>query len=183
MQAEDKPQLARRVVTGVGADGRSRIDSDAEAGPWVRRPHGPLIMDLWRVEILPTPVSSVDAATENVILAPPRHGAVVRTTVFPPDRTITPEARAAYDAQIAEIYGPQDTISTPTSGMHTTMHATCTVDVMTVIDGEIWAVMEDGECRLGPGDTIVQRGTRHAWQNRGEIPATVVTTMLAATRE
>lgn len=37
-----------------------------------------------------------------------------------------------------------------------------------------------GRSCLRQGDTIVQRGTRHALQNRSEHPVTVVTTMLPA---
>ena len=34
----------------------------------------------------------------------------------------------------------------------------------------------------GKGDTMVQRGTWHAWSNRSDRPVTVVTTMLPAKR-
>jgi uncharacterized cupin superfamily protein len=62
------------------------------------------------------------------------------------------------------------------------MHQTETIDVMTVIDGELCALMEDGETVLKAGDTMVQRGTRHAWRNRTDRPTTVVTIMMPATR-
>jgi quercetin dioxygenase-like cupin family protein len=53
---------------------------------------------------------------------------------------------------------------------------------MTVLDGEVYAVLEEGETLLRAGDTMIQRGTRHAWSNRSDHPVTVVTTMLPATR-
>jgi hypothetical protein len=40
--------------------------------------------------------------------------------------------------------------------------------------------MESGETLLRAGDTLVQRGTTHAWSNRTGEPATVVSVMIAA---
>jgi len=53
------------------------------------------------------------------------------------------------------------------------MHQTDSIDVVTVISGEIWAVVQTGETLLKAGDTIIQRGTRHAWRNRSDAPCTV----------
>ena len=39
------------------------------------------------------------------------------------------------------------------------MHQTDTIDVVTVISGEIWAMVETGETLVRAGDTVVQRGT------------------------
>ena len=41
-----------------------------------------------------------------------------------------------------------------------------TVDLAVVLSGEVYAVLEEGEVRLGVGDTFVQRGTVHGWSNR-----------------
>ena len=46
-------------------------------GTWVRRPTGALVMDLWRVD-LPVSVDAASTATDEVVLQPPLHGAVVR---------------------------------------------------------------------------------------------------------
>jgi quercetin dioxygenase-like cupin family protein len=60
------------------------------------------------------------------------------------------------------------------------MHTTDTVDVIVVISGQLHAVLEDTETVLNPGDCLIQRGTRHAWSNRTNAPATFVATMLSA---
>ena len=181
MTDNDEPTLARVVLTGVGSDGRSTIASDGPARPWVKRPTGTLVMDLWRADELPIPVDASSTATDEVVLAPPPRGVVVRTTVFPPDSSIAPEAAAAYAAAMKDIYGAAGN-SDPVAPAIPGMHSTETIDVMTVVDGEIWAVMEDGETVLRTGDTMIQTGTRHAWQNRSDRPTTVVTTMLPASR-
>ena len=61
-------------------------------------------------------------------------------------------------------------------------HRTDTVDVVTVVSGEVYAVLESGETLLRQGDSLVQRGTMHAWHNRSESPALVASIMVAAVR-
>jgi hypothetical protein len=34
-------------------------------------------------------------------------------------------------------------------------------------------LLDDSEVVLGPGDVLVQRGTNHAWSNRGTTPAKI----------
>lgn len=46
------------------------------------------------------------------------------------------------------------------------MHRTSSLDIGVVIEGEMELVLDGGERqRLYPGDTVVQRGTNHAWRN------------------
>jgi quercetin dioxygenase-like cupin family protein len=52
------------------------------------------------------------------------------------------------------------------------MHRTDTLDFVTVVSGELVLALEDGdEATLGPGDTVIQRGTTHAWRNKTDRPA------------
>jgi mannose-6-phosphate isomerase-like protein (cupin superfamily) len=50
---------------------------------------------------------------------------------------------------------------------HAMMHRTQSVDYAVVISGEIDMLLDDSEVHLKVGDVLVQRGTRHAWVNRG----------------
>ena len=51
------------------------------------------------------------------------------------------------------------------------MHTTSTIDFEVVLDGEVELELDDGaRVRLGPGDTVVQNGTRHRWSNPGSVP-------------
>lgn len=66
-------------------------------------------------------------------------------------------------------------------GMDAPMHATPTIDYITVLDGAIDLELEDGsEIHLQRGDTCVQRGTRHAWHNRGSVPFRMAVVMIGA---
>ena len=62
------------------------------------------------------------------------------------------------------------------------MHQTETIDIVTVISGEIWAVVETGETLVRAGDTVVQRGTWHAWRNRSQAPCTVMAVHISVLR-
>ncbi len=52
-------------------------------------------------------------------------------------------------------------------GNQGTMHRTETLDYVIVLAGEIDMVMDDSTVHLRAGDTLIQRGTNHAWFNRG----------------
>ena len=48
------------------------------------------------------------------------------------------------------------------------MHRTETIDYVIVMQGELDMDMDDSTVRLKAGDVMVQRGTHHAWVNRGK---------------
>ena len=60
------------------------------------------------------------------------------------------------------------------------MHTTQSVDIGVVLDGQLVLELDDGEVLLGPGDVIVQNGTRHAWRNRSDRNCTMAFVMIGA---
>ena len=65
-------------------------------------------------------------------------------------------------------------------GNHPHMHRTETVDYVIVIEGEIEMDMDDSTVKLKAGDIMVQRGTNHAWANRGKMRARVAFVLVDA---
>jgi uncharacterized cupin superfamily protein len=53
------------------------------------------------------------------------------------------------------------------------MQQTRTLDFCLVLEGEVTLVLETSEVELRAGDTVVQRGTSHAWSNRSAKPCVV----------
>jgi hypothetical protein len=49
-------------------------------------------------------------------------------------------------------------------GSETPMHHTDTLDLETVVSGEVDLLLDDGAHRLGPGDLVVLAGVDHAWR-------------------
>ncbi len=48
------------------------------------------------------------------------------------------------------------------------MHRTKTIDYAIVLSGEIDMLLDDTDLHLKAGDVVMQRGTNHAWVNRGD---------------
>lgn len=61
-------------------------------------------------------------------------------------------------------------------------HSTETIDYVTVLDGEVWLETDEQETRLSKFDVVVQRGTRHAWRNKSDAPATLSVVLIGARR-
>jgi quercetin dioxygenase-like cupin family protein len=59
------------------------------------------------------------------------------------------------------------------------MHRSETLDLMVVLDGQIALGLDDGEATLGPGDSVIQRGTVHRWRVVGESPCTYLSVLVS----
>ncbi|MDA1279453.1 MAG: cupin domain-containing protein [Chloroflexi bacterium] len=59
-------------------------------------------------------------------------------------------------------------------------HTTETLDLITVLLGEVDLELDEDVTRLRAGDCIVQRGTRHRWVNRGNVPCVLSGVIIAA---
>jgi quercetin dioxygenase-like cupin family protein len=60
------------------------------------------------------------------------------------------------------------------------MHRTETIDYVIVIEGEIDMDMDASTVTLKAGDIMIQRGTNHAWANRGDKRARVAFVLIDA---
>jgi quercetin dioxygenase-like cupin family protein len=66
--------------------------------------------------------------------------------------------------------------------MHPGMHTTDTVDFDLVLSGKVYLVLDDGaEVLLKAGDSVVQNGTRHAWENRSSKDCVIAVALIGAT--
>ncbi|WP_052668440.1 cupin domain-containing protein [Nitriliruptor alkaliphilus] len=166
---------SRVVVAGLNEDGRSAVVVDEVAQTRAPTPVV-TINDVWQVDAVPCPVLGDSTLSGTLDLVPPKGGVLVRVAAFPPDAEW--QDGGGYDEAFSAVGAEEAAVDGEDAGFH----ATDTVDVGTVVAGELHAVLEDGEVLLRPGDTFVQRGTRHAWSNRGDEPAIVVFTMVSATR-
>ncbi len=168
----------RRVVTGHDARGRSIFVSDGPSPHVLTIPGRPdfALTNLWVTDGAPASnAGSADAADGPVVLEPPRNGAIFRVVEFPPDR-----APGGFDRKAAFAAMGAHHAMDPDASRHPGMHKTDTVDFAIVLSGEIWALMDEGETLLRAGDTLVQRGTNHAWSNRSDQPCLVAFILVSA---
>jgi len=163
----------RRVVTGHDAAGRAVVLIDGAApNAKVRKATGLTSTLLWVTDASPADNSgSADAADREIGVAPPDRGSIFRMVDFPP----AAEAPAVDNAAMLKEMG--------LAGGHGgagTMHRTRSIDYAIVISGEIDMLLDDSEVHLKAGDVIVQRGTNHAWVNRGRESCRIAFVLLDA---
>jgi quercetin dioxygenase-like cupin family protein len=60
------------------------------------------------------------------------------------------------------------------------MHKTRTIDYVVLLSGEVTLLLDKGEVDLKPFDVVVQRGTNHAWVNKGKDPALIAGVLIDA---
>jgi mannose-6-phosphate isomerase-like protein (cupin superfamily) len=152
----------RRVVTGHDASGRAVVLIDGAApNAKLRQATGLTSTLLWVTDESPADNSgSGDSAEREIGVAPPPRGSIFRVVDFPPAAEVGSVDNAAMlrEMGIEEEQG---------GARHATMHRTRSVDYAVVISGEIDMLLDDSEVHLKAGDVLVQRGTSHAWVNRG----------------
>jgi hypothetical protein len=162
----------RRIVTGHDEQGRSTVLSD-EASPHIL--NFPSVPDYGSTELWSTPVPADNAtmgiSLETPRMGPPEGGAVFRIVQFPPDKLFLDEFDR--DSEFNNLAPDAGAHVNDADVSNSTMHRTRSVDFAVVIQGEVWAVLDTGDVRLGVGDTLIQRGTLHGWSNRTDAYAMV----------
>ncbi len=133
----------RRIVTGHNAAGRSIILEDGIAPHRYQSEHSPNVAQvMWATDTTPAIVDGDDPATADRFFtaAPAPNGTILRIVDFPPDTEYDTEAMAKF---LATIVPDQD--HQPANDRHFFFHTTHTLDYAIVLDGEIWAMMDEGE--------------------------------------
>ncbi len=130
----------RRVVVGVGPDGRSSVRHDGEPAQVLVGGSGVVLADVWQTG---GPLRALDQggdSDEGWRVEPVGRGVAVGTVELPPG-----------DYSAAAHW-----------------HATETIDVDLVLSGRLELHLRDlPPVLLEPGDVVVQRGTDHRWQPLG----------------
>jgi len=176
----------RRVITGHNAAGKSVFTADGEAPRTTKFKHVPGFATSLLWETPPqasVPVSAGDAALSAKSWVPGAGGTNLMFVTFPPDvvmmsPSFDPAAGGAEYMQV--LPGLAEKFEMDSPGMHTTD----SVDYGVLLDGEIHLELDDGATKkLAPRDVVIQNGTRHAWRNKSDKPATMVFVLVGATRK
>ena len=162
-----KPKPVRRIVTGHRADGRSCVLMDAAAPNVKQRMAGNASTLLWVTDESPADLAGdSDRAARDIGVPPPRQGSIFRIAEFPPNSG----GEVSDNETVLRDFGIGGDVARGHAPRHPAIHRTRSVDYVIVLEGEIDLVLDEGEVRLGAGDVVVQRGTNHAWINRGGAP-------------
>lgn len=177
----------RRVVVSNGADGKSKVQSDGLAPRAADYKSVPGFASalLWSTPAAPAvgaPVAAADATPEVTFVPGPGETRLMMVT-FPPDAVMMRSDfdPAAFGAEFGQnAPGLAERFEMDSPGMHTTD----SIDYDVVLDGEITLELDGGkEVVLKRNDVCVQHGTRHAWRNKTDKPATMLFVLIGAARK
>jgi len=169
----------RRIVSGHDAQGKSIFIMDGDVAPPTgrRSSAGTSVVELWQTDGTPANNTGDKDPTDHPFrLPPPTNGSVFRVVEYPPDK----ERFAAMQAQEWSTDAKSQGYTRNTAARHAGFHKTDTIDYAIVIDGEIYALMDEGEKLMKQGDVLIQRGTSHAWSNRSDKPCRVAFVLIDA---
>lgn len=167
-------RLMKRVVTGHDANGKAVVLSQ---GAPAKIAHidaipGTYFYEIWNTEQMPVGLAekAADPTLKELQLRPAPCGSVVRFVDIPPDTADYLAHGAKAMSQAFSQIGDTHASTVKKGSPHPLMHRTESIDYGIVIEGEMTLVLDDSEVTLKPGDVVVQRGTNHAWSNRGSVP-------------
>jgi quercetin dioxygenase-like cupin family protein len=131
----------RRIVTGHDSQGKALVRQDAAATHQSSRVDKIVSTLIWATDETPFDYTrDEDMGERKLGIAPPSGGTRFSVIEIQP-------GNAAY------------------------MHRTDTLDYVVCIAGEIEMQLDGGSSvKMSAGDVMVQRGTNHAWVNRGNSP-------------
>ncbi len=160
-----------RVVTTLDANNRSTTLIDQVQTLTVSK-SGNASAVLWTTNSAPAGFSfSKDAAPQDMGIAPPDNGTVLRVVVIPPLDAAT-EAKLPKNLMMNIVGADAPARGVPVS--HPLMHRTRTVDYAIIMSGEIDMMLDDKTVHLKAGDVVVQQATNHAWINHSKEPCRII---------
>ena len=148
-----KPDPVRRVVTGHDTTNIAKVMTDAPSATVRSRVPGNASTLIWCTDSMPCDMPAGENYEDM--------GARILGT-YPP------------------VNGTRFIVMQIDPGGPGAMHRTETIDYIVCIEGEIDMDMDDSTVTLRAGDTMVQRGTNHAWVNRSDRPAKLAIVLIDA---
>jgi mannose-6-phosphate isomerase-like protein (cupin superfamily) len=176
------PNPVRTVITGHDRNGQSIVEKDyvaAAGSPNVFIPAqdpNVCLADVWSVDSVPASMDSAVLEGAAFTLKPKRGGAIFRYLEIPPESLRRYEG---FDDYFQQMDAGGD-VATGAKKKHPAMHKTQTLDVLVVLKGEIWLILDEEEVLVRQGDFVVQRATNHAWSNRTEQPCSLALILIDA---
>ena len=169
----------KRYVVGADLTGKSAVLMD-EATNVQENPGFFYRATLWSTKEVPVDNTiATDRALDCHTREPFPGGMLFRALEIFPD----PQDRQTHLAAVLQLHRRVGQKHAPTPedlARHPSMHRTDTLDCFACVKGEIYLMTDVDEVLLRPGDTVVIRGTNHAWSNRSSEPCLLVGCMIDA---
>jgi uncharacterized cupin superfamily protein len=174
MSTDVKP--VRRIVCIDNEQGKSEAISDGPSPDVRKDPARPgfAATRIWVTDRTPGRIQGLRETLDTPhTLEPPPGGSVCRCLTIPPDDAFKGKVGSKEVAAYFQTMGSPGASTYSSSAPNPYMQKTRTLDFCLVLEGEIALVLDTGEVHLKAGDTVVQRGTNHAWSNRSTQPCVI----------
>ena len=171
----DQPKPVRRIVVADEGE-KSRVLVDGPCPDVTTDPARPgfAATRIWVTDRTPARIEGVrDTLDAAHTLEPPAGGSVCRVLTIPPDATWRGKVGSGEVTAWFAAMGSPAASTFSADAPHPYMQKTRTLDLCLVLEGEVTLVLDRQEVDLKAGDTVVQRGTNHAWSNRSGTPCTI----------
>ena len=174
----------RRVVTGHDAGGKAVFVSDEQVPPIAPALlAGNEFHRLWGGDATPR-FPDDGAAPTGPAYFPPVGGFRFGLFTLPPDGGAGAPPGLDFEAAMAEFEALLPGLAGHMEPADPGMHTTATIDFEVVLSGQVTLELDYGALvTLGPGDTVVQNGTRHRWSNPGDVPVVIAVFLIGAHHE
>ncbi len=174
MNEQVKP--VRRIVTVDDESGKSVAIHDGPSPDVRTDPARPGFSStrIWVTERTPARILGVRETVDAPhTIEPPPGGSVCRAVTFPPDESYRGRVGAREVQAFFAVMGSPGASRYNGGARHPYMQKTRTLDFCLILEGEVTLVLDTEEVQLQAGDTVVQRGTSHAWSNRSGKPCVI----------
>jgi quercetin dioxygenase-like cupin family protein len=169
----------KRFVVGPDAHGKSAVLM-REATNVQENPGIFYRATLWGTKEVPVDNTiEEDRALDIATREPFPGGMLFRALEIPPDtadKSSHVSALKQLNAEVKQTHQP----TAEDLARHPSMHRTDTLDCIACVKGEIYLVTDVDEVLMQAGDTVVIRGTNHAWSNRSGEPCLLIGCMIDA---
>lgn len=168
-----------RYVVGLNEEGKSAVLMTGVPNQQEQKDF------FWRATLWKTQETPVDNSVPGdrsleggAARSPFPNGMLVRTLELWPDQDEDTLRKSFAEAN--KMVGHNQRATEADLKRNPMMHKTDTLDVITVLRGEIYCVFDEEEILLKPTDTVIIQGTNHGWSNRGTEPCLMMGCMIDA---
>lgn len=161
----------RRIITKNDNEGKSYIVSDSITNIEIPLPELDerfKFYNLWTTNTMPVTLNNDDPVKDTYVsTSPVQNGSMFRIVNYPPEKVLLDKINKMSKSELI-AFEKKIGIKLSLCGKHPLMHMTNSIDFGIVLTGEIYLVLDKEEVLLKPTDTVIQRGTLHAWSNRSD---------------
>lgn len=176
--------MIRRVVTQNNNNSESYIVSDGLTTnieiPLPKIDDKFKFFNLWTTESMPVQLNNIDPIKDkHISTSPVTNGSMFRIVNYPPEQVLLDKISKMNKDELLN-FEREIGVKLDLNEKHPLMHITKSIDFGIVLSGEIYLVLDMEETLLKPFDTIIQKGTSHAWSNRSDANCLMAYVLLDA---